>query len=108
MLFPFVNPNSAAGDEQFNIFTVENLVSSLAIPQNLPAKPPRPLALPPPSPEAAKLRGSNFTRFILLAILQLCIVVFLTVIATMTMGAAGLALRQQRRAPVFVRTDTGR
>ena len=86
MLFPFVSPNGAAGDEQFNIFTVENLVSSLAIPQNLPAKPPKPFTLPPPSPEAAKVRGSNFSRFIMLAILQFCIVVFLTVIAGAGVG----------------------
>ena len=86
MLFPFVSPNGAAGDEKFNIFTVENLVSSLAIPQNLPAKPPKPLILPPPSPEAAKVRGSNFSRFIMLAILQFCIVVFLTVIAGAGVG----------------------
>ncbi len=86
MLFPFVSGNKAAGEEQFNIFTVENLVASLAIPQNLPAKPPKPLTLPPPSPEAAKVRGENLSRFVMLAILQFCVVVFLTVIAGAGVG----------------------
>jgi DNA-binding helix-hairpin-helix protein with protein kinase domain/Tfp pilus assembly protein PilF len=81
MLFPFVSGNRAVGEEQFNIFTVENLVSSLTIPQNLPAKPPKPLALPPPSPEAETTRRENLSRFIMLAILQFCIVIFLTAIA---------------------------
>ncbi len=81
MLFPFVNAASAAGDEQFNIFTVENLITSLAIPQNLPAKPPKPITLPPPSPEAEATRRENLSRFIMLAVLQFCVVIFLTAIA---------------------------
>lgn len=86
MLFPFVNGNRAAGEEDFNIFTVENLVSSLTIPQNLPAKPPKSLVLPPPSPEVANIQGRNLARFIMLAILQFCIVVFLTAIAGAGVG----------------------
>jgi DNA-binding helix-hairpin-helix protein with protein kinase domain/Tfp pilus assembly protein PilF len=86
MLFPFVSGNRSAGDEQFNIFTIENLVSSLAVPQNLPAKPPKPIALPPPSPEAETTRRQNLSRFIMLAILQFCIVVFLTAIAGAGVG----------------------
>jgi DNA-binding helix-hairpin-helix protein with protein kinase domain/Tfp pilus assembly protein PilF len=81
MLFPFVSGVRAAGQENFNIFTIENLVSSLAIPQNLPMKPPKTNILPPPSPEAENARRENLSRFITLAVLQFCIVIFLTAIA---------------------------
>lgn len=86
MLFPFVSGNRAAGEEAFNIFTIENLVSSLAIPNNLPAKPPKTSILPPPSPEAENARRENLSRFITLAVLQFCIVIFLTAIAGAGVG----------------------
>ncbi len=82
MLFPFVTSARAAGDETFNIFTIENLVSSLALPTNLPAKPLKTgLPMLPPSPEAETARRENLSRFITLSILQFCIVIFLTAIA---------------------------
>ncbi len=81
MLFPFVSGNRAAGEETFNIFTIENLVASLAVPNNLPAKPPKTTFLPPPSKEAENARRENLSRFITLAVLQFCIVIFLTAIA---------------------------
>lgn len=81
MLFPFVSGNRAAGEETFNIFTIENLVASLAVPNNLPAKPPKTSIIPPPSPEAENARRENLSRFITLAVLQFCIVIFLTAIA---------------------------
>lgn len=85
MLFPFIS-SAAAGEESFNIFTIENLVSSLTVPQNLPAAPPKTGFLPPPSPEAENARRKNLTRFITLAILQFCIVVFLTAVAGAGVG----------------------
>ena len=83
MLFPFVSSARAAagGEENFNIFTIENLVASLAVPQNLPVKPPKTSILPQPSPEAENARRENLSRFITLAVLQFCIVIFLTAIA---------------------------
>jgi DNA-binding helix-hairpin-helix protein with protein kinase domain/Tfp pilus assembly protein PilF len=86
MLFPFVGGNHAAGAEHFNIFTVENLVSSLTVPQQLAVRPPKSSILPPPSPEAENARRENLSRFIMLAILQFSIVVFLTVIAGSGVG----------------------
>jgi len=81
MLFPFVSGANASGEQAFNIFTIENLVASLAVPNNLPAKPLKQNILPPPSPEAESARRENLSRFITLAILQFCIVIFLTAIA---------------------------
>jgi DNA-binding helix-hairpin-helix protein with protein kinase domain len=86
MLFPFVSGARAANGETFNIFTIENLVASLAVPNNLPAKPPKTSILPPPSPEAETARRENLSRFITLAILQFCIVIFLTAIAGAGVG----------------------
>ncbi|MBS1797019.1 MAG: tetratricopeptide repeat protein [Acidobacteria bacterium] len=80
MLFPFVNSAGAGSSEAFNIFTIENLVASLAVPSNLPMKPPKTAILPPPSPEAETARRENLSRFVILAIVQLCVVVFLTAI----------------------------
>ncbi len=86
MLFPFVSGNNTAGAEHFNIFTVENLVSSLNLPTHLPVKPTKPSFLPPPSPEAENTRRENLSRFIMLAILQFSVVVFLTAIAGSGVG----------------------
>lgn len=80
MLFPFVGGNRAAGEETFNIFTIENLISSLTVPQNLPAKLLKPNILPPPSREAEKTRRKNVSRFILLVILQFFVVFILTIL----------------------------
>ncbi|HEY8559705.1 MAG TPA: tetratricopeptide repeat protein [Pyrinomonadaceae bacterium] len=82
MLFPFVSgARAGANGESFNIFTIENLVASLAVPHNLPAKPPKTSVLPPPSPEAENARRENLSRFVTLSVLQFCIVIFLTAIA---------------------------
>lgn len=86
MLFPFVSGATASGDAAFNIFTIENLVASLAVPNNLPAKPLKQNILPPPSPEAESARRENLSRFVTLAVLQFCIVIFLTAIAGAGVG----------------------
>lgn len=63
MLFPFVTSGAHSGDEKpFNIFTVENLIASFGIENNLPANlpPPAPVAvLPPPSPEIIRARDER-------------------------------------------------
>ena len=60
MLFPFFGASKDAdGDQQFNIFTVENLIANLGISTNLPAKPPKPETLPMPSPEIISLQQTN-------------------------------------------------
>ena len=52
MLFPFISSaKTGDGEQQFNIFTIENLISNFGISTNLPAKPPKPEILPMPSPE---------------------------------------------------------
>ena len=86
MLFPFINSNRTADDGEFNIFTVENLVSSLAVPENLPAKLPKTGILPPPSTEAETARRENLSRFIMLSVVQFAVVVFLTAIAGAGVG----------------------
>ena len=58
MLFPFISSaKNASGEQPFNIFTIENLISNLGISTNLPAKPPKPEILPMPSPRHC--RSSN-------------------------------------------------
>jgi tetratricopeptide (TPR) repeat protein len=52
----------------------------------LATKPPKLSILPPPSPEAENARRENLSRFIMLAILQFSVVVFLTVIAGSGVG----------------------
>lgn len=85
MLFPFIS-GRVEGEEAFNIFTIENLVASLAVPNNLPVKPPKASLLPPPSKEAETARRENLSRFITLAVLQFSIVIFLTAIAGAGVG----------------------
>ena len=57
------------------------MVASLAVPNNLPVKPPKTSIMPPPSKEAETARRENLSRFITLAVLQFSIVIFLTAIA---------------------------
>ena len=60
MLFPFVTNGKNAGDEKpFNIFTVENLIASFGIGENLPAKLFLPTFLPPPSVEIVEAKQKN-------------------------------------------------
>ena len=63
MLFPFFgSAKDTNGEEQFNIFTIESLISNLAIPTNLPARPPKPEILPMPSPEIITSQQKNRNR----------------------------------------------
>jgi len=61
MLFPFITSGAHLdGEKPFNIFTVENLIASFGIENNLPAKPPPAVAvLPPPSPEIVEARRAR-------------------------------------------------
>lgn len=78
MLFPFVSSVKANAENGFNIFTVENLLASLEIPQNLPAKPFKPTILPMPSADALRLRGKNQNRLVGFAFCQVIAVLILT------------------------------
>ncbi len=79
MLFPFISSaKNANGEEPFNIFTIENLISNLGISTDLPAKPPKPEILPMPSPQIVQTYKANKTNqvivvgahFVILAILM--------------------------------------
>lgn len=62
MLFPFINSSkNADGENQFNIFTIENLISNLGISTNLPARPLKPEVLPMPSPQIVEAQRSSKT-----------------------------------------------
>jgi len=83
MLFPFIGSTQNGTKQNFDIFTVENLLATLDIPQNLPAKPFKPQIIPPPSNEIKKLKEKNQTRIYLLTGTQFLLVLFLTI----TLGA---------------------
>lgn len=59
MLFPFISSAKNAGEKEFNIFTIENLVANLGISTNLPARPPKPEMLPMPSPQIVEAQQTN-------------------------------------------------
>lgn len=86
MLFPFVSSGKATSENGFNIFTVENLLASLEIPQNLPAKPFTATIKPPPSEKARELQSTNKNRFVGLAVVQFIAVLILTVVAGAGVG----------------------
>lgn len=86
MLFPFVSGAGQMGENAFNIFTVENLLASLDVPQNLPARPFKSGITPPPSEEAKRLQRTNQSRFVIVAMLQFVIVLFLTGVAGAGVG----------------------
>ena len=79
MLFPFVSSGKGVSENGFNIFTVENLLASLEIPQSLPAKPFTATIKPPPSQIAAEIKTANQNWLIGLAVVQFLAVSFLTV-----------------------------
>ncbi|NJM53316.1 MAG: hypothetical protein HC846_07915 [Blastocatellia bacterium] len=60
MLFPFISNDT---ENEFNIFTIENLLASINIPNNLPAKPFKPNILPPPSPETEAVKKEKTSLF---------------------------------------------
>ncbi len=80
MLFPFVSSGKNSGEQGFNIFTIENLLASLEIPQNLPAKTFKPTFSPLPSTKARELRTANKTRLIGVSMAQFLVVFGLTII----------------------------
>ncbi len=87
MLFPFVtNRRNSDGETPFNIFTVENLIASFGIGENLPAKPLLPPALPLPSAEVLEARRESRNRLAICASVQ-----FLGLIALMAAFGAGIA-----------------
>lgn len=95
MLFPFIGGknNSAAGQESFNIFTIENLIASFNVSQNLPAKPVMPTVLLPPSPEILDVRKTTRKRHIILVAIQLFVViVFSTLVGFGSVCFVGLIL----------------
>lgn len=83
MLFPFVSGKRLSGEESFNIFTVENLISSLNIPQTLTALPPKQLLKTAPSPEARVVKDEIRTRLILILTGQ----VFVTLMLVLILGS---------------------
>lgn len=79
MLFPFVS-SARNSDDEFDIFTVESLVGSLASPRNLPARPIKPMILPPPDTTIEVIRAKGTASFILVAALQFSLVLFISMI----------------------------
>jgi DNA-binding helix-hairpin-helix protein with protein kinase domain len=78
MLFPVIGGgNQTDGEETFNIFTVENLLASFGSPQNLPAVPPKPAFLPPPSPVVRTEQMFHRLRLVMFAVTQFFVVIFL-------------------------------
>ena len=81
MLFPFVTAGkNADGEKPFNVFTVESLIASFGISENLPAKPLLPAVLPPPAPEIIEARRSNKKQLIVSASVQFFGLIFLVAV----------------------------
>ena len=81
MLFPFVGKNGASGGQEiFNVFTVEKLITSFNVSQNLTARPFKPNVLPPPSPEMLEVKKTTRNRHIALVAIQLFVVVVFSVL----------------------------
>jgi DNA-binding helix-hairpin-helix protein with protein kinase domain len=79
MLFPFVSNES---ENEFNIFTIENLLASINIPNNLPAKPFKPNILPPPSLEMKAVKKEKILYLVGLCVLQFIVVLVLALMST--------------------------
>ena len=81
MLFPFVtNSKHADGEKPFNIFTVENLIASFGINENLPAKPLLPIFLPPPLPEVIEAKKESRKQLVVSIGVQFFGLIFLMMI----------------------------
>ena len=81
MLFPFVTGSKQAdGEKPFNIFTVENLIASFGIGENLPAKPLLPAVLPPPSAEIVEAKIDNRKLMLISITTQFFGLIFLMVV----------------------------
>ncbi len=86
MLFPFFGSSKdESGEQQFNIFTIESLISNLGIPTNLPARPPKPEILPMPSQEIIAAQQINRNR-------QFAIIGTHFVLLTILMGIFGVGV----------------
>ncbi len=70
MLFPFISSDKDNQEDNFNVFTIENLLKGLDIPKNLPARLPKAI-IPPPSWEATELRKERLFKFTLIACVQI-------------------------------------
>ena len=87
MLFPFVTGSNHDGSEKpFNIFTVENLIASFGIGENLPAKPLLPPVLPPPTVEVLESKKKNQELMVRSIVVQFFGLIFL--MAFFGIGAA--------------------
>lgn len=74
MLFPFVSNES---EKDFNIFTIENLLASINIPNNLPVKPFKSSIVPPSSLEMKAVKKEKLMYLVGLSILQFFAVLIL-------------------------------
>ncbi|MDQ2747012.1 MAG: hypothetical protein M3T96_07120, partial [Acidobacteriota bacterium] len=87
MLFPFVTGGKRAdGEQPFNIFTVESLITSFGIGETLPVKPSLPPKLPPPSAEIVEAQRAS-KKIMLISITSQ----FLGLIFLMTFFGVGIA-----------------
>lgn len=87
MLFPFVTGNKQIeGEKSFNIFTIESLIASFGINENLPVKPLLPAVLPPPAPEILETREGNKRQM-----LVSCSIQFFGLIVLLMLFGAGIA-----------------
>ena len=87
MLFPFVTSGKQAdGEKPFNIFTVENLIASFGITENLAVKPVLPNILPPPLEEIIEAKEKNLQFSVISIVSQFFGLIFL-----MTIFGVGIA-----------------
>lgn len=79
LLFPFISGKEFANE--FNIFTVEQLLANLEIPQNLPARPLIAWSFPPPSAEAVQVYQQSRNTFIGLGLIEIWLVIVISFIS---------------------------
>ncbi len=81
MLFPYISSNNAESENGLNIFTVENLLANINLPQQNQSLANVNLSqYLPPSPEVVDLRNTRNLRVIIAGSVQFVIVAFLTVL----------------------------
>lgn len=81
MIFPFTSGNqSLEVEEEFNIFTIENLLSQINPPRNLPAVLPKPALTTPTLPEerVEMEKRQNYQNVVVFAVAQVFLIFFLT------------------------------
>lgn len=85
MLFPFTSGNQTLDGEEetFNIFTIENLLSQINQPRNLPAVLPKPLfqnVTVLPEEKINLEKWEKFRHLIIFAVIQFFLILFLTIV----------------------------